>query len=335
MAKHHTLSNLVATSALLLASCSYDLSKAEAEEDFIYSDEIIYPIEEGSDLTLSGSIYYQGTQKHESIFGLAHFYHYVNGQYELYRYMTVIKPFILYPNTSISYSFDVYMANVYAKDGILIELDLADPQNSSHKYASKTLKVSTYLNEVINVDDYRTSFLNINRLSKQNGEEISEIFMFDEIPNHELIPYYWRFDISSYNFFYVSSLPFTMEQAYLSFVDTNNLFPSIPLEEDGTKILHLSYKQVYQRVYLEFRPLFVSPITLDISRGLKIGYQKTNYLFFPRNKQTELQGYTFTINMLNMGANGIAVHHEVMLNTSKLLIGPCNDSTFCIVGGKA
>ena len=328
---------IIALATLILSPvlmASYEVrDTANDVELFTYSNELIKPIREGEAKRLIGTIKYNGEDELANIKVIAKLYHHKNDTPYQYRQVTAS---LLYPVVNsgdvIVYDFDVSDSDTYAKYKILITLCVYR-EDEGRLLHWRDLYLYTKSNEVINPDEYRFSPLIYNHLTYQDGSKFTEEFLFEGIKNENSMLYY-RLDPSIFSFNYSSSIPLTMGDCYISFIDKDNLYPHIN-ERDGYKTLPLIFHEEDGLITFKFQTLYVNKDDLDMSSYLRDGYYRTNYLYFPRNKQTQIQGYTFYINLVNMGANGIAVHHEVMLKTSRPLLGPCNEAVYCVVGGKA
>ena len=319
---------------LTLSSSSCQMRRCEALETFTFSRELIYPIKEGETKHLNGSITYNEEEVLNDIQVFAKLYHFKNDTPYQYAQITASQYYNgIHRGDSIIYDFDVSESAYYAKYKILIKLSIYNMEDIE-LLDSRDLYLYVENSEDINPDDYRSSPLVKDSLTYQDGSIFREEYLFDGIKNVYNLPYYYRLDASIFSFNYLSDIPFTIENAYLSFIDKDNLFPHI-ISFEGKKILPLRYEEVDGVVAFYFSNLFINKDSLDMSSVNREGYLRTSFLYFPRNHIEQIQGYTFEINLVNMGANGIAVHHEVMLNTSKPLLGPCNKAVYCVIGGVA
>lgn len=320
------------TSVLLSGCYSYHI--AYADDSFIFSNELIEPIEIEEEKNLSGSISYRGEEILNNVRVVANFY--LNYQSEPYCYASYEGNVLnsVKKGDIISYSFDVYGASYLAEAGIDIELGIEDYLTRSF-ITYRHLKVYTKLHEVINPDDYRLSSLYLNNVTLANGEEISEEYLFDGLKNEYILPYYYRLDPTILRFKYTSKLPFHADESYISFVDKSNLFPSIPTF-NGKKRIGLIYEQVEDEIVFHFQSLFVSRETLDMALGSKDEeeYISSKYLYFPRGYQNLLQDYLYSIQIQNMGVNSININHDFQIHTQSNVLGSCDSAAYCIISGK-
>ena len=65
----------------------------------------------------------------------------------------------------------------------------------------------------------------------------------------------------------------------------------------------------------------------------KEGYINTSHFYLPKNKIILLQGLNLFINVKGMGINNISFSYQFEIDINSLLIGPCNESMYCIIGG--
>ncbi len=80
---------------------------------------------------------------------------------------------------------------------------------------------------------------------------------------------------------------------------------------------------------------YVEPSTLKMSLTPKIGYVETKYFYFPINHLDDVlnQKFIFKINQLGTMSSRMNITFECSFNTDVHLIGDCNNSEYCLIGG--
>ena len=237
-----------------------------------------------------------------------------------------------YPDSrEIAYSFDIDDSRLnLAREGITVRLGLYDLNTKSYiDYIDGHLY--TKLNSEISIDDVPREYVLDRSLYLASGD-ISERYNFSNYTHLLDIPYYYRLDISSLSFVYKSYKAFTYKDAYLFFNDSNNLFPYIE-SNNSNKIIPLKAKDNNGTISFGCSSLYVEKDTLTMSSKARTGYIESNYFYLPKNKISKLQGLSLNINVNEMGINKISYTYSFEINFDSLLLGPCNESMYCIVGG--
>ena len=190
---------------------------------------------------------------------------------------------------------------------------------------------------IMDVSTHQESFVTAN--SQFNityaSRTMIEYFSFEDEYDYFYCDSYYRLPQTFFPFCYskgTERLSYT--SAYLTFVDTNNFFPNIPLN-DNTKSVPLEI--VYDsgnRYYFTFKDLmYVEPNTLMMSLEEKEGFKKTKYFYLPRNKSEELNNMQFEIVAYELGHNKSTIIIKPKLDIYRHLIGDCATSDYCVYGG--
>ena len=74
-------------------------------------------------------------------------------------------------------------------------------------------------------------------------------------------------------------------------------------------------------------------MVLMMSSLVKEGYIASNYFYLPKNKISKLQGLNLNIHVNGIGVNHMSYTYEFIISFDSLLLGPCNESMYCVVGG--
>jgi len=296
-----------------------------------YTSNIVDPVDPKPKITISGRVdIINGPSKNklriryelysDSKFGMD--MNYANGY---------ASSLFTYPKVeSIEYSFVIDDQYNYVSRNIVVRLGVYDVGSRTYvNYIEDTLYPKK--KETINIDDISGDLTYDNFLCISDNQPV-ERFNFSNFSKIVEIEYYYRLDLSSLSFRYSSHKPFSYKKAYLTFDDPFRIFPDI-IEIDRKKTVDLYPYQENNDIHFGFKNLFVEPLTLKMASTSKIGYQKTDYFFLPKNQISQLQGLNLTINMEDVGINEVSFGYSFSINISSLLLGPCDESKYCIVGG--
>lgn len=327
--------------AMVFASYSSNISKIkEAEADMSidgykvsYTSKSRYgAIDPGSKVEINGTIsLLRGEQKTHLYIKYELFSIYENEGKSSYQSDYLSKEFTYKMGSIYRYSFFIDDKYDYARDGIKVRVGVYWAKKEQYiSYIERTLYSKK--EETISIDDISGSLEYDNIFSLEENTERKEIYEFNDYSHILELDKYYELDLASFSFIYDFISPFRYEEAYLSFIDKNNLFPNISSKEDK-KIIKLILNQNKKDVSFSYDKLYVEPDSFDLSSKALEGYKETTHFLLPKNKKHELQGYTFYINVIKMGYNNISFHYDFTINSSSLLIGPCNESNYCVVGG--
>ena len=320
----------------VLISINKDFNNAEASSyngyRVTYNSPIYDPIEPYSSLSINGIVSIkEGTHKDK-----------LRVKYELYsiyRYEGNKAYSSGYASSLFNYSYPIDIAysftindNVadFARSGILVKLGIYDTVNRSYiHYIERTLYSKK--NNVIDINEL-SGDLTLDHSFSFSEEDTSEAFNFSNYSDIVEIPYYHHLDLSSLSFTYKGYKFFSYKRAYLAFKDKYNLFPYIK-EEDGYKVIELKANDNSGLITFSTSNLYVNIDTFMMSSFNKESYVNTNYFYFPKNQLNKLQGLSLMINIVEMGVFPSSFNYSFAINFNALLMGPCNLSEFCIVGG--
>ena len=300
---------------------------------FTFEKKLIEPIEDGSDCHIVSSFNYRGDIL-ENIILRAEFY--CEPIYEEVPYATrvIVRDLILYNGDTIIYSFDVPDAKYYAKYGIRINFQIKQ-SNKESILASSRMFVFTKTNDDIEIKNYTKHPFEIRNLSYTDGTLWNESFLFTGYDPYLYFKEYFYVDFDNLVITYKGLEDLYVGDSYIYFDDFNNIFPYIEKDIDGYKHIPFELYKDEEGYKIYFSSLYVKPLTLEISTSVRDGFKSTHRLFLPKNKSSLLQGYSFVIFFASLGINRISAVHEVVLDFSRLLFGPCDSATYCITGGKA
>ena len=327
---------LLSLFSLMLVTINISLGckevKASNGFDVQYIGNIYDPVEPNTLLTVNGKLNIKSGYNHNKLRIFYELYSPLKyGMSKRYASGYASDQFSYPASREISYSFDIDDRRLnLAREGITVRLGLYDLNTKSYiDYIDGHLY--TKLNSEISIDDIPREYVLDRSLYLASGD-ISERYNFSNYSHLIDIPYYYRLDISSLSFIYKCYKAFSYKDAYLFFNDSNNLFPYIE-SNDSNKVIPLKAKDNNGTISFTCSSLYVNKETLMMSSKARAGYIESSYFYLPKNKISKLQGLNLNINVNEMGINKISYTYSFEISFDSLLLGPCNESMYCIVGG--
>ena len=296
-----------------------------------YTSEIYEPIEERVIFTVKGNVFIHKGTNNNSLRLMYQLYS--PAKYGMNRYYAsgyASKTFSYPATNSLDYSFRLDDYDNYARYGITVRFGLYDTSKRAYiNYIDSHLSGKKSQN--INVDDINGNLIYEPCLFISE-EKLFETFNFSNLSHTLDLSSYYKLDLSVLSFYYDFYKTFEVDELYIEFQDLENLFPYLE-DELGYKRVPLYIKEDNKDISFVFKNLYVKPDTLEISVVNREEFVSTNYFYLPKNKINKLQGFTFTLRMVNGGVSNITFDYDVEVGISALLLGPCSESMFCVVSG--
>ncbi len=237
-----------------------------------------------------------------------------------------------YPQTSvISYSFTINDYYNIAREPVLIKFGLYDLTKKTYLNYLES-HINTIKENYIDLDEVVGDLVYDTCLCLAE-KDTTETFNFSNFSSVLELDKYYRLDLSSLSLYYKCFKTFECDNAEISFIDTNNNFPYIEADESGIKHVPVYPSVKDNNVTFIYKGLYVKESTLEMSLVNREGFTYTNYFYLPKNKLKSLQGQKLVFSGTRFGVNNITFQCQMSLSVDSLLIGPCNQSNFCIVGG--
>ncbi len=158
---------------------------------------------------------------------------------------------------------------------------------------------------------------------------------FDNWPIQFELPYYHDLDLSTLQFTFESDIAISYDSCQISFVDTNNIFPYLSDAKKRVTIpLKISKVNPSGNIYsFSFaNKLFVNSSN-EISFIKRTSFKETNTFYLPIGKKDIFEKYNLSLKITGLGRNKIDYHYNFNYVTNNNLVGSCNDSSYCIIGG--
>lgn len=300
-----------------------------------FDNSFVSPISLGDELTISGSFRVNLATYNEASFSV-HIYrsNYMSSNISYYD-LNIYNHVKLEKWKTYSYSFDVYNAKNYASQHLKVEYVVKD-----HRSNTEIAKTYFYVNvkekSVINPFAYKSKEFKSKDMYCQNGNIVNEYFQFDGILDEIILDRYYIFSLESLYFRYRNTFnqdfPYENAIVQIAFSDPNNYYPLLQ-NANGTVSLNGSLYQDNDVWRVRFDNLYVNRSSLKMRLGYSPGFVSTKYLFLPKNKRAEIEDYSFFIRFSNLGLNEYTFQFYFKIASYSLLIGPCDISDYCVIGG--
>ena len=325
---------LVILATLLAIPVNTSFSACEANNtgsyNISYNSEIYEPSESYNNFIFNGTVSILNGVNNSNLRLRYELYSSLRYGMDKYYSSSYVGSKFSYPSTKeINYSFRLNDFDNIAREEVIVKFGL---------YDTSTKKYLNYINgHLYNKKENRISISSgttyeYDRLFYLRDEKVTEKYVFNNFSEIVEIKDYYRLDLSSLSFEYYCYKPFDATEACLYLDDEDNIFPYFNVGFN-LKTIPLYINNKDNTVNFIFKNLYVNPTTLDMSLVNREGFISTNYFYLPKNKINKLQGFPLTLSLIGGGVNNISFDYDFTINLSSLLIGPCNQSSFCIVGG--
>ena len=149
------------------------------------------------------------------------------------------------------------------------------------------------------------------------------------------IDYYYRLDISKNVISYPNDCVFRYKNAYLTFNDSNYLFPYLNHQSSGDVNIPLSLTRVDDHISIKYKNIFyINKRTLQISDSYRNGFATTKDFYLPVNGRSKFTGKQLYFVLEGVGLDNIFTTIPIKYEASKSLVGVCKDGDYCIIGGR-
>ncbi|MCR4880069.1 MAG: hypothetical protein K5906_03840 [Bacilli bacterium] len=334
MRKIYILTTLILT---LLININTSLFPCEALDmngySVSYESQVFEPLNEYFSINISGKVKINSGASNSNL--RLRYELYSNIMYGLNKYYAYgyAGSAFAYPNIKeINYSFNLKDINNVARENVLIRFGIYDRTNKKYVNYIES-NINTEKENIIDISSVDGDLV-YNTCLCLAERDVSETFNFSNFSEYLELNTYHYLDLSSYTMFYRSYKDFNLESSDLIFNDVENIFPYIPNNPDD-ELKHIPLYPYFENNYVtfKFKDLYVKPETLEMALEQKEGFSKTNYFYLPKNKLNKLQGFPFYLRVKKAGINHISFTSGFVFSPKSLLLGPCNISNFCIVGG--
>lgn len=162
-----------------------------------------------------------------------------------------------------------------------------------------------------------------------------ETFDFTQFGDYLDVDYYYRLDINKVCFSYISAGQFRYSNAYLTFNDSDRLFPYFQHQTSGDISVPLSMVRNDNIINFKYmNNFYVNKRTLQISNSYQNGFVLTKDFYLPINGRSRFNGKQLNFVLEGVGLDNISTSIPVRYDTSSSLVGVCTDGDYCVVGGR-
>ena len=234
-------------------------------------------------------------------------------------------------------SFDIPIKDCWTTNGLTIKIEILNSSYSILKAFSSDFNPpsNSYIQpHVLKANTYTSKSLGF----YGDGETMSgiyETFDFTTIGDYLDVDYYYRLDVSKNKFSYPNdSLSLSYKSIYLSFSDSENMFPSISHDSYGDIRIPLTIQRVGNKINFKYKNSFyVHKRSLDISDTYKQGYVLTNDFYLPINGRKKFNGKSLYIEINELGLDKISTKFSLRYESDKSIVGLSTDGTHYVTGG--
>lgn len=225
-----------------------------------------------------------------------------------------------------------------SEEGMIITFIIHD-KTTDNELLRKTVTLCPRTRETINPlyleDSIYESEAVVVEMSKNTPSYDWDEYNFSDYLDYFLADTYFRLPIEQFNFAYKNKEGTDLEydSANLIVNGGNQFFPGLNYD-NGKAIIPLSIERNGYNLYeLKYKnQLYVDKRLLIISTSPREGFVATNHFFFPVNHAKDLEGITFSFEILGAGYNKTNFIWDSSFLAVNPLIGDCQDSEYCIVG---
>ena len=158
---------------------------------------------------------------------------------------------------------------------------------------------------------------------------------FTQFGDYLDVDYYYRLEINKHSIGYPNDCTFKYKNAFLTFNDSDGLFPYLSHQTTGDISIPLSLVRSGNFIYLKYKNNFyINKRTLQVSDTYRNGFASTKDLYLPINGRNKFNGKQLYIALEGLGLDNISTTIPLKYETSKSLVGVCNDGDYCVIGGK-
>lgn len=162
----------------------------------------------------------------------------------------------------------------------------------------------------------------------------SEFLEFEEMLNFFAIDKYYRLTLNQYSFTYSYLGTLQDKLSYLKITPSIDCFEYLPAEQNGDVLIPLALKENDNVIYLSYKnSMYVHPKTLKMSFSPLSGFVATSYFYLPINGKKDVQQCEFFLSLSFQASNAITLSWPISYLTDINLLGPCQNSEYCIIGG--
>ena len=117
-------------------------------------------------------------------------------------------------------------------------------------------------------------------------------------------------------------------------MDYKNVYPYIPLDEDGYKKIKIKLNVNESKATLDFdETLYFDKEDHQMSLISQPGFIKGDKFYVPFNRNEDLEKCTFYVDLYNVGPDKLTLSYPIKYMGFRRFFGTCDDSDYCVIGG--
>lgn len=236
--------------------------------------------------------------------------------------------------STLTLTFEVPTQEFLGPSGMRITITVYNSKEQT-AYRSYQLIVYPIGHESINPLNYlEEGFTSRGIAFKFPSKAMEETLYFDNYNDYFLTDIYYRLPLEQFDIRTTGSFSETpVGTGEMIIKDGKFYFPNLPTSGKNVRIYLKIVKvgDIY-RICLR-NSLYINPSTLVMSSTPITGYVVTDNFYFPVNQLSMMQGLDITFNIQNFGNNKTNLSWTSTFYPTSSIIGPCNSSEYCVVGG--
>ena len=205
-------------------------------------------------------------------------------------------------------------------------------------YFDMRIRQSDHQGETFNLLRYQNTTLSLtNNCFKITNNKVTydnEWFEFENYYDYFLLDEYYRLSLEQFKCKHSITGIFEWKEAYMELINPQPCFQGLCDSNGVAKLdLNISADNSIMFSVEKKSPLYIDPKTKLMYSSPKPGYKQTNYFYLPINGQEEVEKQEFRISLIGVGFWKSNFIWNLHIDTSVNLIGDCQTSKYCLVGG--
>ena len=249
------------------------------------------------------------------------------------RYITTSSHTISSSKT-VTMSLNIPTSEFMGPNGMQILITVYNA-SSNEQYTSDGCIINPPGQEIINPLQYLNNGYTTNTTAYRfPNRDYDETLTFPNFNDYFLTDIYYKIDLTQFDITVsgrYDNIP--LGTGTMTLKDAGMLFPYFPRVANNVTIDLIMFEiNGNYRIKIK-KTLYVDPLTLNMSPIPITGYLATDNFYFPINQMSNMQGLEIAFVIKDFGNNQTNLSWSSTYYPTSSLIGPCNSSEYCVVGG--
>ena len=237
-------------------------------------------------------------------------------------------------NSHLTFPYTIPTSEFMGRLGMRITISAFNALDNT-AYQSFGLIVYPIGKNMINPLNYLTNgYSTKNTAVSFPNKTYNEKLIFTNYSDYFLTDIYYRLPFEQFDIKVVSNYKnIPVKTAQMTLKNADDLFANLS-GFNGDIRINLKIEEIDGIFRLSLKnPLYVNPSTLVMSYIPIAGYVATNNFYFPVNQMEEMQGLEIAFTITEFGNNKTNLSWTSTYYPTSSVIGACNNSEYCVVGG--